>query len=96
MIKNILEIVYNFFRGTIRLLVNIFLGLFTRLIWALDFDRENLTKRKVRRVRFFTKLKLILLRYAPHLVSFLGWKAYLEDLRERMNNGLQLRDNRTD
>lgn len=88
MIKTILEVIYKFFRGTIRLIVNIILGAFTRLIWTLDFKRENLTKRKFRRVRFFTKIKLMLLKYAPHLISFLGWKAYFEDLKQRMDNGM--------
>lgn len=96
MIKSVLEVIYKFFRGTIRLLTTIIVIIFARIIWLFEPKKKKLTIGKFRRVRFFTKLKLMLLRYAPHLVSFFGWKPYLEDLKQRLDNGLQLCDNRTD
>ena len=53
-------------------------------IWG----EKGITKKKIKRVRFLTEVKLMYLRLFPHLAEFLGHKEYLEDLKERIGDGL--------
>lgn len=88
MIKSILEVIYKFIRGTIRFISFIFFGLIAKVIWMTERKTKNVTKRKIRRVRFLSKIKLALLKYAPHFVSFMGWKPYFESLKRRLGDEL--------
>lgn len=83
MIKEIFSVIYKFIRGTIRLIIWLLLTLVTFLMSKI-LHEEGITKRKIRRVKFFTKAKLFYGAYLPHLASFLGHKVYLDDLKERM------------
>lgn len=88
-LREIFTILYKFCRGVIRLAFNVLVLIVMFLIKELSGEKnKGVTKRKLKRIRRMTNFKLFTLKYLPHVMTFLGWKNYLTDLKRRMKDEL--------
>lgn len=84
-----IKVIYNIFRAFIRLIVKIILLIICEIIYAVCWEKEKgITKRKIRRIRFFTKFKIVIWRKMPHLMKFLGFNEYLEYVDKKFGYGM--------
>ncbi len=86
--KKFFTVIYNILRGITRVIAWTFIIIATWLIWLFTLEpgtKGHLTKRKARRIRAFTKLKLFYFNNVPDCVhKFLGFKLYKDYLNEHL------------
>ena len=88
-LKGTLLVLYKFIRGVIRLVFNLLVSLFVYVTIKLSGEKDKgVTRRKIRRVKFLTNVKLFFWKYMPYAAKFLGKDKYLEDLNRRLGNGM--------
>ena len=90
MLKNIFIVIFNFIKGIFRFLFFILVTFFTWFIHWISGERAekgNITVRKARRIRFFTKIKIFLGKHL-WLADFLGIKDYIVDVNKRLGYGV--------
>lgn len=89
--KRVLQIIYRFIRGIFRFLALLISSLFNYIILKITYEKgteKKLTKRKAKRIRFFTNCKLFIGKYLPHFANFIGIGDYITNLKERLNYGV--------
>lgn len=95
--KEALEQIFSLIKPTI---VAGLVSLGYRIIEKYSYEPNTegiITKRKARRIRFLTKLKLRYLKKHKYIEHVFGMDGYYEGLNKKMNgNGLQLCDTGTD
>lgn len=98
--KKFFTVIYNIIRGITKVIAWAFIISTTWLIWLITLEpgtKGHLTKRKARRIRALTKVKLFYFNNVPDSVhKFLGIKLYKEYLNEHLGNGVQLCFEQTD
>ena len=90
MLKKVLTVILNFLKGIVRFLFFILTILFARIILFLGGERDKegeITVRKARRIRFFTKIKLFMGRHL-WVADLFGIKPYIIDFNERLGYGV--------
>lgn len=84
-----IKVIYNIFRGLIRIFARILLFVICKLIYFICGEwNKGVTIRKIKRIRFFTKLKLDAWRYMPRSMKFLGFDKYLIYVNKKFGYGM--------
>lgn len=98
--KKFLRVIFNIIRGVVRV-VSFFAFIVVlnliRLITYEPWAKSSLTKRKIRRIRFLTKVKLFVFNKVPDsVVDFFGVGIYKNYLNKHLGDGVQLCYEQTD
>ena len=81
-----MNILYKIFRNYIRFLVSILIHVICFLIFLVTYEygqNKKVTLRKIKRIRFFTKVKIFFFRKTPKLLKFLNYYKKLENINKR-------------
>lgn len=93
--KSVLKVIYNIVRGLCRYSIYLVFIIIARIIKFLTFEKgkeKQITVRKAKRIRFFSKIKLVFHNILPDFISkFLGFYNYKNYINTHLRNGLQLR-----
>lgn len=92
--KKFLKVIYNIIRGITRVVAWVALIITTKTISLFTLEpgtKGHLTKRKAKRIRALTKVKLFYFNNVPDCVhKFLGINFYKDYLNKHLGNGVQL------
>ena len=98
--KQFLKVIFNVFKGLSRTVALFVFMIICTAIKVFTYEpgtKYQLTKRKAKRIRLLTKLKLFVFNHVPNGVSkFFGVEEYKDYLNKHLGNGMQLRYERTD
>jgi len=91
-----MKIVYNIIRGTIRIFLWFAILCFCAIVKLVTIEPgkdKQITPRKARRIRAFSKMKYFILNSIPESVNkFIGTETHRNYLNKHLANGLQLRN----
>lgn len=92
--KTVLKVIYNIVRGLFRFVFYFVFILLAKIIKLLTYEKgkeKQITVRKAKRIRFFSKIKLVFYNIIPECISkFMGFNDYKKYINTHLKNGLQL------